>query len=136
VQIIAVAPAFTEGRGVTVTVTVALFVHEPEDATTVYVVVEGGVATGFATVVLLRPVDGDQLKLVPPTALSVAEDPAQIGDAELDAVTVIPPTKIVTVSVAEQPPVVPVTVYVVVETGEAVGVAVVAPVKLPAGDHE
>jgi hypothetical protein len=67
---------------------------------------------------------------VAPVPVSVTEPPAQIEDAELDAVTVIELFMvIVRVAVLVQPlALVPVTVYVVVEVGLTV---TVEPVRLP-----
>ena len=61
VQIVALDPASAAGNGFTVTVTVLEFTQPLLFVSvTVYVVVEVGLAVGLATVVLLRPVDGDQ----------------------------------------------------------------------------
>jgi hypothetical protein len=48
-------------------------------AVTVYVVVTVGLATGLAIFVALNPADGVQLYVVPPVAVIVVEEPAQIA---------------------------------------------------------
>ena len=50
----------------------------PPDAITEYVVVVVGDATGLAQVVQLKPVDGLQIKLLPPLTFNVVELPIQI----------------------------------------------------------
>lgn len=62
-----------------------------------------GVATGFAIVELLNVAAGDHEYVVAPVAPNVVLEPLQIVELTLLAVTAIPPTFIVTVSVAEQP---------------------------------
>lgn len=65
------------------------------------------------------------------------EDPTQIVDAEALAVTIIPLTFIVTVSVDEQPfKSLPVTVYVVADDGEATGFEMAALSSDAAGVHK
>ena len=54
-------PAFTDGNVFTVTVTEAVAEHDPFPTVTVYVVVEVGLAVGFAMLVALNPVAGNQL---------------------------------------------------------------------------
>lgn len=50
-----------DGGALTVTVTLPVAVVAPEVTVTLYVVVAVGLAVGLATVVLLKPVAGDQL---------------------------------------------------------------------------
>jgi len=73
-QIVTSVPAFAVSVPA-VTVTASVEEQEPFDAVTVYVVVDGGVQTGFAMFGLLNPVAGNQLYVVPPDALSVVEAP-------------------------------------------------------------
>ena len=78
---------------------------------------EAGVAVTVAPLVALSPVAGDQLYVNAPAAVSDIELPEHI---ELDGVTVTVGnglTVTVTLFEAEQPFVVPVTVYVVVAEG-------------------
>jgi hypothetical protein len=101
----------TVGFGTTVTVTVAVFEHEPDLPVTVYVVVPGGVAIGFALVVLVNPVAGDQEYVKAPVAVNWLLPPAQMEGLVALAVTLSDKiTLTVAVAVAEQPFVVPVTV--------------------------
>ena len=61
IQIIAfVAEAVTVGLEFTVTVTQAVFIHDPTEPVTVYVVVIAGLASTLLPVFVLRPVFGDQ----------------------------------------------------------------------------
>jgi hypothetical protein len=94
----------TVGKGVTVTVDTAVFVHPDWVPVTVYVVVEAGeTEIGF----VLAPVL--QLYVVPPEPVSVAEAPAQmVGELTVtvgNGVTVTFDT-----AVFVQPALVPVTV--------------------------
>ena len=50
----------------------------PPDAVTEYVVDAVGDATGFGQVVQLKPVDGLQMKLLPPFTFNVVELPTHI----------------------------------------------------------
>lgn len=100
----------TFGKGVTVTVAIAVPVQLPEVPVTVYVVVvfNAGVVAGLP---LSPPV---HVYVVAPPAVNVAVEPAHIaGEFTVtfsDGVTVT-----VATAVLEQLPVVPVTVYVVVD---------------------
>lgn len=109
-----------------VTVTVAVEEQVPFDTVTVYVVVEVGVATGFAIAALLRLAAGLQLYVVPPLAFSVVLLPEQIVTGDPALATGPGVTVTVTVAVAVQPDDVPVTVYVVVAEGVATGLAMFA----------
>jgi hypothetical protein len=62
-----------------------------------------GVATGLAAVALLKDEAGVQVNDVPPAAVNVVFAPVQIEGLALVAVTVIPATVTVTMSVAEHP---------------------------------
>lgn len=122
--------------GSTVTTDVAVPVQPPLSPVTVYVVVVVGEAVTVAPVVPLNPVAGDQLYVLAPLAVKVALLPAHmvtlagvtetVGTVFTVTTTVVDP---------EHPPVVPVTVYVVVAVGEAVTVAPVVPLKPVEGDH-
>ena len=119
------APATTVGNGLTVIVTVEVFVQPLAFVpVTVYVVVLVGLTTGLP----LR-LPGIQVYVAAPLALKVDEAPTQIVVDDALATTVGNGlTVIVTVEVFVQPlAFVPVTVYVVV----AVGVTIGEPVKLP-----
>lgn len=122
------------GFGFTVTTDVAVPVQPPVVPVTVYVVVEDGFAVTVLPVVAESPVAGDQLYEVAPVAVSVAEAPLQIV-AEFTATTGFAPTVTVAVAVPEQPFVVLVIVYVVVEDGFAVTVDPVVAESPVAGDH-
>jgi hypothetical protein len=113
------------GFGLIVTVLDADAVHEPPSVTvTEYVVLETGV-----TVMLCVNAPVLQEKFVPPEAVSVMLDPLQTDavGGEMDALNVV-----VTVTVAEAEAVHPleavaVTLYVVVEVGLTVMLALVVP---------
>jgi hypothetical protein len=110
-----VADAETFGKAVTLTVTFAVFEQPELVPVTVYVVVEPGdtVYEEFEPRLLL------QLYVDAPLALIVELDPAQIGDIVAEAVTLGKAVTVtVTFAVFEQPELVPVTVYVVVEPGD------------------
>jgi hypothetical protein len=134
-QIVAEPLAVTVGKGVTVTVTAAVFEHPRDVPVTVYVLVTVGVATGVALVVLLNPVEGDQTYVVAPLAVNVVEVPLQIVISGLTVTFGTGLTVMVTVDVLLQGPVVPVTVYVVVADGEATGFATVELLNPAAGDQ-
>ena len=70
---------FTDNVGVGFTVTVAVLLpeHPVEVPVTVYTVVEVGLAFTEDPVVALNPVEGVQLYVVPPAAVSVAFPPEQ-----------------------------------------------------------
>jgi hypothetical protein len=75
------------------------------------VVVEAGLAAGLAQVVQDKPVDGDQLYVVAPVAVSVVEEPLQMLTAEPALTVGNALTVIVTLAVLVHPfPLVPVTV--------------------------
>ncbi len=103
-----------------------------------YVVVVVGLATGFAVLGLLRPAEGVHVyEVAVLLAVIVTELPLHI--AGLEGVIVITGlVETVTVTVAEpvHPLAVPVTVYVVVDTGLATGLTLVVLLKPVAGDHE
>lgn len=103
-------------------VKLALSLHPPTDvATTVYVVVVAGLAVTEEPVVELKPVEGLQLYVVAPLAFTIVDPPAQIEDESATTLNAIIPTFIVTESVLLHVPFVPVTVYVIVLPGFAVG---------------
>jgi len=87
-------------------------------------------------VVALRFIFGDQAYVVAPLAVNVVELPEHIvGGADKDTVGVTF-TVITTVCAAlVQPPVVPVTVYVIVEPGLAVTLAPVVALRFVFGDQ-
>jgi hypothetical protein len=88
------------------------------------VVVEDGLALGEQLEALSRPVEGNQEQLVPPEPDSAVEEPAQIvADPEATAVGFgLTVTVTVGAFVEEQPlALVTVSVYVVVEAGDACG---------------
>lgn len=101
---------------------------------TVYVVVVAGLAVTGDPVVAESPPGGVHEYVVAPVASNEAEDPAQIV-SEFTATTGFGFTVTVAVAVPEQPPVVPVTVYVVVTAGFAVTEAPVVAESPPGGDH-
>jgi len=91
------------GEGLTVMVTLVLSEHEPLLTTTVYVVVDAGLAVTVALVVLLKPVAGFHVYVLPPDAVNTVEPPLHIVVVpETDAVTE-PPTVTVTVVESLQP---------------------------------
>jgi hypothetical protein len=103
----------TVGTGFTVTVTVAVLV-QPFNAVpvTVYVVVAVGEATGLAQVVQLSPVEGAQLYVFAPLAVSVTLLPAHIV-AGLGLMVIVGLGRTVTVTVVDAvhpAPLVPITV--------------------------
>jgi hypothetical protein len=73
------------------------------------VVVDVGLAIGLAIFGLFNPVLGDQEYTVPPLAVKLVEVPAQI-ETSCPAFAVIEPTETITLSVAEQPLFVTITV--------------------------
>jgi len=125
----------TVGVVLTVIVTVAVLEHAPVVPVTVYVVVAPGVAVTFEPVVALKPPAGDHVYVVAPPATNGVELPEHI---ELDGVTVtvgVGFTVIVTVAVLLQAPVVPVTVYVVVDAALLITLVPVVWFKPVAGDQ-
>jgi hypothetical protein len=113
-----------------VTVT-AVVPEQPEVVpVTEYVVVDEGLAVTLDPVVPLKPVAGVQLYVVPPPAVNVTpEPPPQMAGGELTVIVGPGVTVTVTAAVPEQPEVVPVTVYVVVDVGFAVTLDPVVPLK-------
>ena len=122
------------GGGIIVTVTCAVAVHPFLIPVTVYVVVVVGVAVTEAPVVLLNPVGGDQLYVVAlPLAVRFTLCPKQM---EVFGVTdTVGGWLTVTVTCAVHPPGEPVTVYVVVEAGDAVTEEPVVALNPVAGLH-
>jgi hypothetical protein len=112
----------TVGSAFTVTVAIAVPVQPEVFPVTVYeVVVPGETLIGF----VVAPVD--HVYAVAPLAIRVAEEPLQItGEFTVTAGPGF--TVTVETAVEEQPLLVPVTVYVVVEDGETLMGFVVAPV--------
>jgi hypothetical protein len=100
-------------------------------------VVTVGVAVGLGQVVQLRPVEGDQLYVEAPLAVRETFPPIHIAGAEGVTVTTGNGcTVTVTVAVFVQPlEEVPVTVYVVVTVGEAVGLTQLVQLNPVEGDH-
>ena len=97
--------------------------------------VEAGVATTLVPEVDDKLPPGDQLYEVAPPAVSVAEDPAHIV-GELTVIAGNAFTVTVEVAVPAHPEAfVPVTVYVVVDTGDAVTLAPVVADNVLPGDH-
>jgi hypothetical protein len=83
-----------------------------------------------------NPEDGDQLYVAAPEAFKVVDEPLQIATLEPPLTTGNGFTVIVTVAVFTQPlEFVPVTVYVVVAVGLAVGLAQFVQVRPLPGDH-
>ena len=106
----------------TVTVTVPVPVHPFVVPVTLYVVVEFGNACGLAIFDWLNPVAGAQEYEPAPETLICIVSPSQIAGAlGLKVKTGFEFTVIVMVSVSLQFKVLPVTVYVVVVAGLAVG---------------
>lgn len=134
-QIVTLALVVAVGTVFTVITTVDVAVQPlPFVTVTVYVVVAAGVATGLEIIELLKEPDGDQEYVPPPLATNVVEEPLQILAADPALETGKALTVTVTVLEDEHPfTSVPTTVYVVVLVAEEVGVAVVEPVKEPAG---
>jgi hypothetical protein len=127
----------TTKAGLTVTVTVSVLVQPFKSVpVTVYVVVPGGVDVTDEPVVALSPVEGPQVYDDAPPAVSTTFPPGQ-RPAE-GGVTVTEGngfTVTLTVAVLIHPPVVPVTVYVVVVPGVAVTEAPVVALKPVPGLH-
>jgi hypothetical protein len=100
------------------------------------VIVEVGLADTLEPVVALRFVFGDQVYVVAPLAVNVVEFPEHIvGGAESVTVGVVF-TVTTTVAVAlAQPPVVPVTLYVVVVVGLADTLEPVVALRFVLGVH-
>jgi hypothetical protein len=97
---------------------------------TVYVVVETGLAVTVAPVVALRPVAGAHVYVVAPLAVKLVPTPEHTEADEGVTVTVgVVLTVMATDWVELHEPLVPVTVYVVVEPGVAVTVAPVVALK-------
>jgi hypothetical protein len=126
------------GLGVTLTVTAAIFTQPAAEVpVTVYVVVAVGLADGFAQFVQDNPVAGAQVYVEAPVAVSVVDVPWHIVTFEPALTVGIGATVTVTVAVFEHPVVafVPVTVYVVVTVGQALGLATFVADRPVAGLH-
>jgi hypothetical protein len=140
-QMVTSWPALTVGAGVTFTKTLAVAVHPFAFTVTVYVVEIVGEATGFDRFGLLNPVAGDQEKVALGAlvnALRFAEAPEQIV-VEFPGVMVTigrGVTVTTTLEVAEQLLAFTVTVYVVVDVGDATGFAMFALLNPVDGDQE
>jgi hypothetical protein len=124
--------------GSTVTCTYAVSRQPPAFVpVTVNVVVEVGDAVTELPVVPPSPVAGLQLYVEPPEAVRVVEEPLQIAILVGDTVTVgLLATLTIATDVSLQEPVVPVTVYVVVEDGVAITLAPVVALSPADGVHE
>lgn len=120
--------AETEALAPEFTVIAMLVVSEPQplETITVYVVFALGLATGFANVVLLKPIGGLQEYALPPPARSVVEPPqgTDVEDAVTEAVVIVDTLIVMlVVSVPHCPDAI--TEYVVVTVGPATGLAMV-----------
>jgi hypothetical protein len=114
----------TVGVGFTVIFTVLLSVHPPLTPTTVYVVVDAGDAVGLGQLVQLNPVAGFHVYVAAPPPFNTTELPEHIdGEPGVTVTLSVAATVTVTVAVEVQPELVPVTVYVVVDAGLALGLA-------------
>jgi hypothetical protein len=124
-QILTLEPAVTFGIAPTLTVTDAVFVQPLASVpVTVYVVVAVGNAVGDAHDVHERPVEGDHIYDVAPVAASKVDVPLQTKTLAPALTFGFGFTNTTMVSVPVQPLLlVPVTIYVVVVTGLAVGLA-------------
>ena len=126
IQIDLSAPALTAGMGNVVIVIISVLVQLLSVTTNVYVVLAVGEATGFEMFGLLKLAAGDQLYVVPPLPFSVVFIPGQTVTSGPAFATGAGPTKTCTVSIFTQVVAAEVvTVYVVVEVGEATGFATV-----------
>jgi len=125
----------TVGKGFTVTVTfVESAQPDPSVPTTVYVVVEPGVAVTFESVVALKPVAGLQLYVVAPLAVKPILLPWHTDGVGGVTVTVgVGLTVTVTVVESAHVPLEPTTVYVVVESIVTTGFGQVVQLKPVAG---
>ena len=103
---------------------------------TVYVVVDEGNALVVSAVGVSSEAAGDQFQIVPPATVSCTVSPAQIVISGLANTVRLFPMLIVTESLFTQPLMsVPVTTYVVVTAGDAVGFAMESSLNPPAGVH-
>jgi hypothetical protein len=138
-QITGAGGVTTRGNGFTVTVIVVVPVQPVAVfvPTTVYVVVTTGFAVTLLPVVALKAVAGDHTYVSAPETASTVEFPTQI---ETSPVLVITGDGFITTFIldTETHPAesVTVTVYVVVDVGDAITVCNVEEFKLEAGDHE
>lgn len=126
----------TVGREFTVIVTVSEFVPQEAVMEKVYVVVIEGVATGFAQVVQLKPVEGDQINVPLPVPDKVVLLPSQMvaeGPALAEGTAGY---VMVAASVADPQLLVTVSVYVVTAVGVATGFAQVVQLNPEEGAHE
>lgn len=124
-QMVLLLPAATSGCVLTVTVTVSC-AEQPllSLPVTMYVVVVAGLAMGLGQLVQLSPVAGVHVKVSAPVASNVTPMPLHIAVSPPAATTGRGLTVTLTVSRAEQLlPLVPVTIYMVVVVGLAVGAA-------------
>ena len=96
-QMVVSFPAFARTGIETVTTTVSASV-QPETLVTVtiYEVVVAGLATGFATVVLLSPAAGDHPYVIPPLAAKLVLDPGHIVTSTPAFALIVPLTEIIT----------------------------------------
>ena len=131
------APPLMVGKALTVTVFVPVLIHPLASVpVTVYIVVVVGLAVMPEPVVAVRPVDGDQLYVVPPPAVSVVEVPVHIATDEPPLMVGSAFTVTVLVPVLIHPfASVPVTVYAVVADGLAVMPEPVVAVRPVDGDQ-
>ncbi len=114
---VGLAVAVTVGVLLTITVTDAMAEQVPLVPVTVYVIVDEGVT------VLLEPVPNplDQLYVLAPFAVKIELLPEQIVDGlAVIVITGVGFTVTVIVAVLEHDPLLPVTVYVVVDVGKTV----------------
>ena len=138
-QITGAGGVTTSGNGFTLTVIVVVPVHPVAIfvPTTVYVVVTTGFAVTLLPVVALNAVAGDHTYVSAPETARSVEFPTQI---ETSPVLVITGDEFITTVIlaTETQPAesVTVTVYVVVDVGEAITVCKVDEFKLEAGDHK
>lgn len=136
-QIAAPEPALIMGRLLTVTVIDAVLLQPPVVPVIVYTVVDDGVAVTLAPVVADNPLAGSQVYAAPPDAVSVVDEPLQIGLTPALTVMVGNAFTVTDIeAVLLQPAaLVPVTVYVILLVGLAVTVAPVVAESPVAGDH-
>ena len=136
-QIFWVVPPLTLGCGFTFTVIVSFAVHElPSVPVTIYVVVVVGDAVGLEQGLQDNPVAGDQVYDVAPVACSPTLKPTHIVLSAPAFTVGNMLTVTVTVAVSLQlAPLMPITVYIVVVVGLAVGLAQLVHDNPVAGDQ-
>jgi len=122
----------------TVTTTVLVALHVPLVPVTVYVFVVAGLAVTAAPVVALNPVAGLHEYVVAPLAVRLTGLPPEhiVAEGGVTVTVGVGLTVITTDCVSLQPPLTPVTVYVVVVAGVAVTPAPVVVLRPVAGLHE